>query len=316
MRLRDMARAADDRRDSGILVVAALGAVADLAGAVGAGELLDDRGQRDGRASAPCRASGAAPRSRSRWSGLHRMHRRFDRSPRRMPACVRVAHVASSPGMVRHSMMNSQRSGMMLRIVPPWMVPTWMVVCGGSKPSANGPSLRQPARFRGDIGDRLAGGLDRVHALAGSLEWPGMPRTLTRRFSLPLCARIGCMPDGSPTTHSAGLRPDSVEILDQALRAAAAHFLVVADEQMQRPRQLACLECRAPRRGRRRRSPSCRRRRAHKACHRARRSVNGSALHAWPSTGTVSTWPDSATPPAVCGPMMAWIWPSRPSRRC
>ena len=40
----------------------------------------------------------------------------------------------------------------------------------------------------------------------------------------------------------------------------------------------------------------------------ARRRVNGSLLQAWPSTGTVSTWPDSATPPAACGPMMAWMF--------
>ena len=37
-----------------------------------------------------------------------------------------------------------------------------------------------------------------------------------------------------------------------------------------------------------------------------RRSVNGSLLQACPSTGTVSTWPDSAMPPAASGPMMAW----------
>ncbi len=37
------------------------------------------------------------------------------------------------------------------------------------------------------------------------------------------------------------------------------------------------------------------------------RSVNGSELQAWPSTGTVSTWPDKATPPADCGPTIAWM---------
>ena len=52
------------------------------------------------------------------------------------------------------------------------------------------------------------------------------------------------MPDGSPTTHSAGFRPDFVEILDQPLRAVAAHLLVVADEQVQRPSEIARLDIR------------------------------------------------------------------------
>src|SRR5579872_5686216 len=43
-----------------------------------------------------------------------------------------------------------------------------------------------------------------------------------------------------------------------------------------------------------------------------RRSVNGSALHACPSTGTVSTCPDSATPPGCCGPMIAWTFAFSP----
>ena len=78
--------------------------------------------------------------------------------------------------------------------------------------------------------------------LPGSLECPVRPRTRTRRFSLPLCARIGCMPDGSPTTQSRGLQPGFVEILDQPLRAVAADLLVVADEQMQRTGELARLD--------------------------------------------------------------------------
>ena len=31
------------------------------------------------------------------------------------------------------------------------------------------------------------------------------------------------------------------------------------------------------------------------------------AVQPWPSTGTVSTCPDSARPPAACGPMIAWM---------
>ena len=58
MRLRDVARAADDRRNAGILVIPALGAVAYLAGAVRAGELLHDRRQFVVRHRAPGAASG------------------------------------------------------------------------------------------------------------------------------------------------------------------------------------------------------------------------------------------------------------------
>ncbi len=50
------------------------------------------------------------------------------------------------------------------------------------------------------------------------------------------------MPVGSPTTHIAGFRPELVEVLEQPLRAVAAHLLVVADEQMQRAGEVARLD--------------------------------------------------------------------------
>ena len=52
------------------------------------------------------------------------------------------------------------------------------------------------------------------------------------------------MPDGSPTTQRSGLQAGVTQILDQPLGAAAADFLIIADEQVQRPDQRARLKIR------------------------------------------------------------------------
>ena len=74
----------------------------------------------------------------------------------------------------------------------------------------------------------------------------------------------------------------------QPLRAVAAHLLVVADEQVQRSRELRDLISGTAARQAETKPFMSAEPRAYSRPS-ARRSVNGSALQAWPSTGTVST---------------------------
>ena len=101
---------------------------------------------------------------------------------------------------------------------------------------------RQSARFRRDIGERLAGCLDGVDALAGIAGMPGQAAHADTQVQLPLVGEdrlhAGRLADHAHRRLQAGL----VEVLEQPLRAVAAHLLVVADEQMQRAGEVARLD--------------------------------------------------------------------------
>ncbi len=102
--------------------------------------------------------------------------------------------------------------------------------------------LRQSARFRRDIGERLAGGLDGVDALAGIAGVPGQAAHADAQVQLALVREdrlhAGRLADHAHRRLQAGL----VEVLEQPLRAVAADLLVVADEQMQRAGEVARLD--------------------------------------------------------------------------
>ena len=171
------------------------------------------------------------------------------------------------------------------------------VVCGGSKPSSNGPSCGEAARFGGDVGDGFAGRVDRVDALGRFAGMAGPAAHVDQAVQLALVGddrlHAGWLADDAERGFQAGL----ADIFDQADGAEAADFLVVGDEQMHRTREAA-----------RQRSGTAARQAGDEAFHVAgcrgridlssvARSVNGSLVQDWPSTGTVSTWPDSAMPP-------------------
>ncbi len=138
----------------------------------------------------------------------------------------------------------------------------------------------------------------------GAEEWPARPRTVTSAARRPLWPSTGCMPVGSPTMHSAGFCPLSAR---SAHRRRAPPQSTSSSYEMNRWIG--------------RRSPAARkpgtaaRQQATKPFMSAvprpisrpslRRMRNGSALQAWPSTGTTSTWPDSAMPPGPAGPIVA-----------
>ena len=106
--------------------------------------------------------------------------------------------------MLRRSHSKVQSRAMMLTAVPPPIVPTDNVVCGGSKPlsgRARGAPLGvQPADFEDDLG----GGGDRVDAALGRARMPLPPGDPGAEERQPFCRLATCIEVGSPTIAIAG----------------------------------------------------------------------------------------------------------------
>ena len=222
-----------------------------------------------------------APRKSNPQAGSHRCIAGSIASATKRPHARRAWRVASSPGMVRHSMMNSQRSGMMLRMVPPWIradmdrgVRRIEAVLERAFPRQCGalrPRHRRSPRRRPWIA------LTPLRGLAGM---PGQAAHRARAGSACPCARgsAACRTARRRRTTRASSRIRRGPGRSR-LGAVAADLLVVADEQVQRPGEVRALK-----------SGTAARQAATKpfmsAAPRAisrppsRRSVNGSAVHA------------------------------------
>ena len=104
----------------------------------------------------------------------------------------------------------------------------------------------------------------------------------------------------------AGARQVLAETRDRIERAEAGRLLVIAQQNMDR-----LFQRRAPELRDHRQADGIEALHVGRAApverEPARRMANGSDVHAWPSTGTTSVWPESTTPPSRIGPMVAKI---------
>ncbi len=142
MRLRDVARAADDRRIARVLELPGLGAIADDMRAVVAGQ---PPRQSLGRAL----RFGAQGRNREvavqhdPGLGADRLHRRALAAATSASKRATQASI-SSPGTTRNSTLKRQSAAVMLCAVPPSIIPTCSVVKGGIEERAPRRRARPP----------------------------------------------------------------------------------------------------------------------------------------------------------------------------
>ncbi len=146
--------------------------------------------------------------------------------------------------MKRHSIVKTARSGMMFRIVPPCTVPTWIVVCGGSKPSSNGPSAARRRASRATQAIASPAACTALTPFETSLEWPVRPRIDDFQIEFAFVRHDWLHPGGFPDHAKVRAQAGFIHVLNQAFHTLAADFLVVADEQVERADQVARLKIR------------------------------------------------------------------------
>ena len=171
-------------------------------------------------------------------------------------------------------------------------MPTCTVVWGGSKLGREWPFRREcaavPPRPTPPPPPRHAPHSPRG---PGAEECPARPRTVTSKAIRPLWPSTGCMLVGSPTMQSEGGLATFRQVDDQPPGAGAIHFLVIGDEKVDRLPQPGGLEHRHRGKAAGDRSPFISAVPRPNSLPSSARSLKGSALQAWPSTGTVSTCP-------------------------
>src|SRR5271166_318815 len=240
VRLRDVARAADDGRNAGGLVESALGAVAHLAGAVRPGELLDDRCERMVGVQRQSR-HGRHHLEVEAGAGVHRTHRRFDVGGHKRPHAFDVARrIVLRDGAPLHgefapfgddvedrAALNGADMDRGVRRIEAVLERAFSC---------------QPARFRRDMGDRLAGGLDRVDPLARFAGMAGQAAHAHAQVQLALVRQDRLHAGRFADDTQRRLQTRFVEVAQQPSCAVATHLLVVADEQVQRAREVARLD--------------------------------------------------------------------------
>ena len=136
------------------------------------------------------------------------------------------------------------------------------------------------------------------------LECAARPLISTCQRTGPLCASTTLIDGRLADQHHARLDEAAAELGDHRAHAEAADLLVVGEGEVDRHRQLALLVV------------------GHGGEHAGEEAlhvggaaavelavalgdVNGSEVQRWPSTGTTSVWPESATPATPVGPTVA-----------
>ncbi len=188
----------------------------------------------------------------------------------------------SRSGRPRYSQWNRHSRARMLRAVPPWIVPTWIVVAGGSNRPEGSPRSIIRSAMRLSAATRSQAAETALAPSSGREECASRPWTVVRQVTMLLCASATSRPSarrrcrrrgGGRPRRTGRWHPSARDRWSPRRRRGAGGSAA-------RDRRRAC-PAQGPARSRR--SPSCRPRRARRPGRvpRDAQRVKGSDFHGW-----------------------------------